>query len=211
MTKQEKVYKSHDEVNAEEDSIPPLIKEETLEFGRQLREDGKCNQKENVWQAEENSCSRLPRLSNRRDADDGQIAMMQSKEVRQDIQSTKINMQMDKVHNATSEQRTKEFRCSEDGNQSERDEGLTGVMCKLFSQQSTPNVDIDVFDRSPLQFERKVVNLQGRWSHLINYTSGEVKESLKHCIQQLTEACYDNAKNLLMKQCGDPYKILLTY
>ena len=94
--------------------------------------------------------------------------MMQSKEVWQDVQSTKINTQMDKVHNATSEQRTKEFRCSKDGNQSERDEGLTGVMCKFWSQQSTPNVDIDVFDCNPLQFERKVVNLQGRLSHLIN-------------------------------------------
>ena len=61
------VYKSHNEVNAEEGSIPPPIKEETLEFGRQLRKDGKYNENEVVRHAEKNSCSRLPRLSNRRD------------------------------------------------------------------------------------------------------------------------------------------------
>lgn len=85
-------YKIRNEVTAGEGSIPPSIKEETLEFGRQLREDDKYNQKEIFWQAEENSCSKLLRLSNRRDALEGQIAMMESKEVRHDVQSTKINM-----------------------------------------------------------------------------------------------------------------------
>ena len=76
------VYKSHEEVNTEEGSIPPPMKEEALEFGQQLREDGEYNQKEIVRYAEESSCIRLPRLSNRRDADEGQIAMMQSKKMR---------------------------------------------------------------------------------------------------------------------------------
>ena len=31
------VYRSHDEVNTEEGSIPPPMKEETLEFGQQRR------------------------------------------------------------------------------------------------------------------------------------------------------------------------------
>ena len=117
------------------------MKEETLEFGQQLRENGKYNQKEIVWHAEENSCSRLPRLSNEKDANEGKIAMMQSKEEWQDVQATKINMQMDRVHNAMLEQRTKELRSSKDGNQSERDNDLTGMMCKLLSQQSAPNFD----------------------------------------------------------------------
>ena len=63
-----------------------------------------------VWHAEENSCSRLLRLSNRKDADEGQIAMRQRKEVWQEVQSTKINMQMDRVHNAMPEQKTRGFR-----------------------------------------------------------------------------------------------------
>ena len=203
------VYKSHDEINTEEGLIRPPMKE-TLEFGQQLREDGKYNQNTIVRHAEKNSCSRLPRLSNTRDADEGQIAMMQNKEVRQDVQSTKINMQMGRVHNATLEQRTKELRSSKDRNQSERDDGLTGMTCKLLSQQSAPNVDIDVFDGNPLErkyfmsifeemVERKVVNPRARLTRLINYTKGESKELVKHWIQQPTEVCYDNAKNLLMK------------
>ena len=71
------------------------------------KEDGNNNQKKIVQHVEENSCSRLPRKTNERDTDEGQIAMKQSKEVRQEVQSTAINMQMDKVHNATTEQRTK--------------------------------------------------------------------------------------------------------
>ena len=86
------VYRSLDEVNAEEGSIPPPMKEETLEFGRQLREDGNNNQKEIVRYVEENSCSRLPRESNESDTDEEQIAMKQSQEVRQEVQSTTINM-----------------------------------------------------------------------------------------------------------------------
>ena len=113
--------------------------------------------------------------------------MMQSKEVRQDVLSTEINMQMDRTHNATLEQRTKELRRSKDGNQSERDEGLTRMMCKLLSQQSAPNVDIDLLDGNPLEFnyfmESKVVDPRGRLTRLINYTEGEPKELVRFCIQ----------------------------
>ena len=175
------VYRSHGEVNAEEGSIPPPMKEETLEFGRQLREDGSNNQKKIVRHAEENSCSTLPKISNRRDADEGQIGMRQSKEVRQEVQSTTINMQMDRAHIATPEQRTKEFRSNKYGNQNEKDDGLTGMMCKLLSQQSAPNVDIDVFDGNPMEVnyfmsileemvESKVIDPRGRLMRLINYT-----------------------------------------
>ena len=57
------------------------------------------------------------------------------------------------------------------------------MMCKLFSQQSATNVDIDVLDGSSLEFnyvmsmfeeivERKVVNPRGRLARLIKYTKG---------------------------------------
>ena len=57
------------------------------------------------------------------------------------------------------------------------------MMCKVFSQQSATNVDIDVLDGSSLEFnyvmsmfeelvERKVVNPRGRLTRLINYTKG---------------------------------------
>ena len=57
------------------------------------------------------------------------------------------------------------------------------MMCKLLSQQSATNVDIDVLDGNALEFnyvmsmfeeivERKVVNPRGRRTRLINYTKG---------------------------------------
>ena len=92
-------------------------------------------------------------------------------------------MQMGRVHNARLEQRTKEFRSSKDGDQSDWEEGLIEMMCKLFSQQSATNVDIDVLDGNSLEFnyvmsmfeeivERKVVNPRGRLTRLIKYTKG---------------------------------------
>ena len=60
---------------------------------------------------------------------------------------------MDKAHNATTEQRTKEFKSSKYGNQNEKDDGLTGMMYKLLSQQSAPNVDLDISDGNPLEFD----------------------------------------------------------
>ena len=112
--------------------------------------------------------------------------MRQSEKVRQEVQLTKINMQMDRTHNATPEQRSKEFRSDKYENQNEKGDGLTGMMCKLLSQQSAPNVDIEIFACNPLGFnyfmsifeemvESKVNDPRGRLTRLINYTKGEVK------------------------------------
>ena len=78
--------------------------------------------------------------------------MRQSKEVRQEVQSTKVNMQMDKACNTTPEKRTKEFKGNRYGNKNEKDDRLTRMMCKLLSRQSAPNVEIDMFDRNLLEF-----------------------------------------------------------
>ena len=90
-------------------------------------------------------------------------------------------MLMERAHIATPKQRTKEFRSNKYGNQNEKDDGLTGMMCKLLSQQSTPNVDLDVFDGNPMEVnyfmsilgemvESKVIDPRGRLMRLINYT-----------------------------------------
>ena len=67
---------------------------------------------------------------------------------------------------------------------------------------------MSIFDE---MVESKVVDPRDRLARLINCTKGEVKELVKHFIQQPTEVCYDNAKNLLMKRYGDPHKILSAY
>ena len=92
----------------------------------------------------------------------------------------------------------------------------------MLSQQSAPNVDIDMFGGNPMEFnyfmsmfeemvESKVIEPRGRLTRLINYTKGETTELVKRCIQQPNEVCYDNAKNLLIKRYGDPHKILSAY
>ena len=82
-------------------------------------------------------------------------------------------------------------------------------MCQLLSQQSAPNVDIDMFDGNPLVFnyfmslfeemvESKVVDPRGRLTRLISYTKGEAKELVKYCIQQPTEAwCKEPANEMI--------------
>lgn len=108
---------------------------------------------------------------------------MEIKEVRQDVQSMKTNMQMDRAHNATPEQSIKEFRKSKDGNPSDRNKGLIGMTCKCLSQQPTLNVDIDVFDGNVLEFnyfvsifqkivENNVVDPSARLARLINHNKG---------------------------------------
>ena len=80
------------------------------------------------------------------------IDMIQSKEAQQDVQSKKINMKMDRAHNAMPQERTKDFKSSKDGDPSQKDNRLAEMMCKLFLQQSAANVDIEVFNCSPLEF-----------------------------------------------------------
>ena len=76
------VCKNYDEVNAEDGSILSPMKEETLKFGCQLREDSKCNQNGVIWQAEENANRKPTGPLNSRNSDKGQIATMEIKEVR---------------------------------------------------------------------------------------------------------------------------------
>ena len=65
------------------------------------------------------------------------------------------------------------------------------VMCKLVNQQSTPEVDIDVFRGNPLDFfmavfdeavEKKIENPHGKLTPLIKYITGEVKKMVKNCM-----------------------------
>ena len=61
------------------------------------------------------------------------------------------------------------------------------MLCKMMKQQSTPEIDLDVFDGNPLNFhyfmavfretvEKKIEDSCGRLSQLIKYITGEVKD-----------------------------------
>ena len=88
--------------------------------------------------------------------------------------------------------------------------------------QNAPKVDIDSFSGDILEYqyfiatfqevvERCVLDQRGRLARLIQHTSGEAKELIRHCIHDSAESCYTNAMSLLEKQYGDPHRIAVAY
>ena len=59
--------------------------------------------------------------------------------------------------------------------------------------------------------ENKVEDPMGRLTRLIKFTSGEPKDLIKHCIQEETDICYEQAKALLDQQYGNPHRIASAY
>ena len=73
------------------------------------------------------------------------------------------------------------------------------MLCKMMKQQSTPEIDLDVFDGNPLNFhyfmavfretvEKKIEDSCGRLSQLIKYITGEVKD-------MATSQAYEDAED----------------
>ena len=83
---------------------------------------------------------------------------------------------MDRAHNVTLEQRTKEFSSSIDENQNEKEEGLTGSFCYINL------VLMLILTCLMVMVEIKVVDPRSRLTHFINYTKGEAKGLVKNCI-----------------------------
>ena len=88
--------------------------------------------------------------------------------------------------------------------------------------QNAPKVDIDCFSGNILEYqyfvatfrevvERCVPDERGRLARLIQHTSGEAKELIRHCIHDNPTSCYSNAMSLLRKQYGDPHRISVAY
>ena len=99
---------------------------------------------------------------------------------------------------------------------------IAEVLCNLVKQQPTPDVDLDVFDGNPLEYhyfmtlfhelvEKRIEDPRGRLTCLIKYTKGDLKEMIKHCVQQPAAVGYDNAKKLLEQKYGNPYSIMSLY
>ena len=87
------------------------------------------------------------------------------------------------------------------------DVNVAEMMCKLVNQQSAPEIDIDVFGGNPLEFnyfmavfdgavkkKNKLEGPCGKLTHLIKYTTGEVKEMVKNYIQLPPKEEYETAK-----------------
>ena len=77
-------------------------------------------------------------------------------------------------------------------------------MCDLLCHQSAPEVEIETFRGDPLEYDyfisvfREVVELKiddppGRLVRLLNYIEGEIRDTIKHCIQQTPGNGHQNA------------------
>ena len=96
------------------------------------------------------------------------------------------------------------------------------MLCKLLQLQPAPDVDIETFDGSILNYhyfialfrevvESKVDDPRGKLTRLIKYTSGDARELIKHCIQLPSKEGFKHAKYLLEKVYGSPHKTLASY
>ena len=89
-------------------------------------------------------------------------------------------------------------------------------------QQSALDIELDVFDGNPLDFhyfvilfrevvEKWIDDRRGRLARLLKYTSGNVKEMVKHCVQEATTMDYQHAKKILVEKYGNPYYVMVEY
>ena len=87
------------------------------------------------------------------------------------------------------------------------------MMCKLVNQQSAPEIDIDIFSMAVFDetVKKKVEEPRGKLTRLIKYTTGEVKEMVKNCIELPPKEGYETAKQLIGKLYGDPHRVIAAY
>ena len=101
-------------------------------------------------------------------------------------------------------------------------EDVSETLCKLLKLQAAPEVDMELFDGNVLNYhhfmalfkedvESKLEDPRGRLIRLLNYTSGEAKELINHCIQLPSNEGFKYAKYMLEKVYGIPQKILASY
>ena len=96
------------------------------------------------------------------------------------------------------------------------------ILCTMMRQQLAPEVDMEVYDGNPLNYnyflatfkevvENNIDDPRGRLTRLIKYTKGEAKDAIKHCIELPANEGYIKAMKLLQKRFGDPHFILAKY
>ena len=99
--------------------------------------------------------------------------------------------------------------------------GLQDTMTKMLKLQSAPTVVLDIFSGDPLEYEyfkatfREVVentidDQKGKLTRLIQYTSGEAKNLIKHLIHASGNG-YDQAIKILDDEYGDVHTVTNSY
>ena len=89
--------------------------------------------------------------------------------------------------------------------------GHKQILCNLLRQQSAP-VEYHYLTSSFKEaVECKIDDPHGRLVCLLEFTDGEAKETIQHCIQQSPEVGYRLAKTLLEEHYRNPHRILVAY
>ena len=98
-------------------------------------------------------------------------------------------------------------------------EDMSQMLCKLLKLCATPEVDMEPFDGSALNYhyfmalfkevvESKIDDPSGRLTRPVKYNTGNAKELIKHCIQLPSNQRFKNSKYLFEKVYGNRHKIL---
>ena len=93
------------------------------------------------------------------------------------------------------------------------------MICKLFQLQGAPEVEVDKFSGTPLEYqyfsatfrevvERKIKDPVGRLTRLMKFTDGEAKSLTKHCMHLTPNIGYDTSITLLNKRYGNHHSLL---
>ena len=96
------------------------------------------------------------------------------------------------------------------------------AMVDLMKLQCAPRPDIDIFSGDPLEFhyfratfrevvESTVLTQSGRLTRLIQKTSGDAKELIKHLVHADPDTCYDRAMSLLEEHYGNVHLVSSSY
>ena len=99
---------------------------------------------------------------------------------------------------------------------------LSQAVMEMMKLQSAPKPNLDAFSGDPLEYfyfkatfrevvEVAVPDQRGRLTRLINFTSGEAKDLIKHLVHASPLDCYDKAVKLLDKEFGNPHLISCSY
>ena len=99
---------------------------------------------------------------------------------------------------------------------------IVDVLYYLVKQQSELDIELDIFEGNPLDFnyfmrlsheviEKRIDDPRGRLARLLKYTSGNAKEMIKHCIQEPPTMGYQHAKKILVEKYGNRYHVMVEY
>ena len=115
-------------------------------------------------------------------------------------------------------------KCQQHANNLRRtnDINVAEIIYKLVNQQSTPEIEKNVFGGKQLEFhyflpvfneaiKKKIEDPCGKLTQLTKYTTGEKKEMVKNCIELPPKKRCKTAKQMMHQLYGNPHRVIALY